>query len=43
MLQALLNAIRELSLTEQVSDQVTDQVRRLLGVLRGGKALKGRS
>ena len=40
MLQALLTAMGEVALTDQVSDQATDQVKRLLAAFRDAKALK---
>ncbi len=40
MLQALLTAMGEVAHTDQVIDQVTDQVKRLLSVLQGYGALK---
>lgn len=40
MLQALLTAMGEMALTDQVYDQVSDQVKRLLTAFRGAKTLK---
>ena len=40
MLQALLTAMGEAALTDQVSEQVSDQVKRLLAAFRTAKALK---
>lgn len=40
MLQALLTAMGEVALTDQASDQVSDQVKRLLAAFSDAKALK---
>lgn len=40
MLQALLTAVNEVALSDQVSDHVSDQVMRLLRVFQHGESLK---